>query len=529
MPGNLIRRFASDADWQEGEAEYITLDTLHGGIKPIGFYERQFATQADWASGTSTDVVVTSDGLTLRQRPFHETLAAITASGTYSANYPPERAVDGDTSTAWLAQHITGGSLYFDFGQNQPVVQGIRLYQADTDQFVRNFSFYGSHDKSNWVLLRSATTSRSGSWATYTVNNNTAYRYYRFDANRPHGDPNMYAPAVYEIELLYPGMYVASGSWISPWMAHGVEDPYSGTIQVQADIPRNTSLNTQVRFSSDGGSTYTDWLDVSDGRMPAILGTYLQVKLELQTSDSDVSPIVHSIGVRVSPLHRWTSPLIDISQVRDYIQIALSPTDLRVFCEISSGQGDWQVTPLQFQSPGWGQIQFRLSLEKTSFEDQYLSSVSVWDALLLRMLERPRIEITPPGVTKVIVYTSEGITAVASLDVLPEDEVVYRVEAPKNSSQAYCQAMAEAILAAKGRERLALTCKVPLVTRLRFDELVPVVIPYLGYTHENPYLARVQRMEHDVLASPPHTILTLGDFVPDDPEALVRLLKGGRY
>lgn len=527
MPGNLIRRFASDADWQEGEAEYITLDTLHGGIKPIGFYERQFASQADWNSGTSTDVVVTSDGLTLRLRPWHETLANITASSSWGGNLP-ENAVDGDTSSYWQSSIYDEPpqDLYFDFGQNQPVVQTIRLYEpTDTTNFVKDFSFYGSHDRSNWVHLLSATTSRSGSWATYTVNNNTAYRYYRFRAHDTHGS----YIRVYEIELLYPGRYVASGSWISPWMAHGVEDPYSGTIQVQAYIPWNTSLKTQVRFSSDGGSTYTDWLDVSDGRMPAILGTYLQVKLELQTSDSDVSPIVHSIGVWVSPLHRWTSPLIDISQVRDHIQIALGPTDLRVFCEISSGQGDWQVTPLQFQSPGWDQIQFRLSLEKTSLEDQYLSSVSVWDALVLRMLERPRIEITPPGVTKVIVYTSEGITAVASLDVLPEDEVVYRVEAPKNSSQAYCQAMAEAILAAKGRERLALTCKVPLVTRLRFDELVPVVIPYLGYTHENPYLARVQRMEHNVLASPPHTILTLGDFVPDDPEALVRLLKGGRY
>lgn len=529
MPGNLIRRFVSNADWQEGEAEYITLDTLHGGIKPIGFFERQFATQADWNSGTSTDVVVTSDGLTLRRRLFHETLAEITGTSPYGSHVH-ENAVDGNTSTKWMAT-ITGPvSLTFDFGQNQPVVQTIRLYEANANDFVKDFSFYGSHGTSNWVHLLSATTSRSGSWATYTVDNNTAYRYYRFYAREPHGRPDIYMCAVYEIELLYPGMYVASGSWISPWMAHGVEDPYSGTIQVQADIPRNTSLKTQVRFSSDGGSTYTDWLDVSDGRMPAILGTYLQVKLELQTSDSDVSPIVHSIGVMVSPLHRWTSPLIDISQVRDYIQIALGPTDLRVFCEISSGQGDWQVTPLQFQSPGWNQIQFRLSLEKTSFfEDQYLSSVSVWDALLLRMLERPRVELTPPGVTKVIVYTPEGITAVASLNVLPEDEVVYRVEAPKNSSQAYCQAMAEAILAAKGRERLALTCKVPLVTRLRFDELVHVVIPYLGYTHENPYLARVQRMEHNVLASPPHTILTLGDFVPDDPEALVRLLKGGRY
>ena len=95
---------------------------------------------------------------------------------------------------------------------------------------------------------------------------------------------------------------------------------------------------------------------------------------------------------------------------------------------------------------------------------------------------------------------------------------------PQGSSLAYCKEVAERVLITKSKERLALVCQVPLITRLRFSELVPVSIPYIGYTRERPYLARVQKMAHEVLADIPHTKLWLGDFLPDDAEALVRLL-----
>jgi len=180
-----------------------------------------------------------------------------------------------------------------------------------------------------------------------------------------------------------------------------------------------------------------------------------------------------------------------------------------------------------FENPHTVSLQVKIEPSKTKIGDQYIDSLGLWDTITLPMLERPDIELAPPECNKVTVYT-DTIEKSAIVPGTSSDRIVeIRVEAPEGSSEAYCQQMADAILAAKSKERLSITCKVPLVTSLRFGEIVPVILPYIGATIDTPYLAHVQRMEHHILEIPPYTILSLGDFLPDDIEALVRLLKEG--
>jgi hypothetical protein len=159
-----------------------------------------------------------------------------------------------------------------------------------------------------------------------------------------------------------------------------------------------------------------------------------------------------------------------------------------------------------------------------------LDSISVFDGILLRMLERPEIQIRPPEVTDVICYVEDSdplIEVSSSLGGVSADRrVEVRVSVPAGSTEAYAQAYADAYLALHGKEQISLTCKVRIATRIRFDELIPVAIPYLGYTWSNPWYTSIQRKIHQPLANPPYTELILGDFLPDDTEALVRLLKG---
>ena len=180
-----------------------------------------------------------------------------------------------------------------------------------------------------------------------------------------------------------------------------------------------------------------------------------------------------------------------------------------------------------FQNPRTVSLQVKIEPSKTKVGTQYIDSLGLWKTITLPMLERPDIELAPPECNKVTVYCG-AITKSAIVPGTSSDRIVeIRVEAQEGSSEAYCQQMADAILAAKSKERLSITCKVPLVTSLRFGEIVPVILPYIGATIDTPYLAHVQRMEHHILENPPYTILSLGDFLPDDIEALVRLLKEG--
>jgi len=197
------------------------------------------------------------------------------------------------------------------------------------------------------------------------------------------------------------------------------------------------------------------------------------------------------------------------------------------YYEPFDGLYDWQVVGVVFENPHTVSLQVKIEPSKTKVGTQYIDSLGLWDTITLPMLERPDIEIAPPECNKITAYTDTTEKSAIVPGTSSDRIVEIRVEAPEDSSETYCQQMADIILAAKSKERISITCKVPLVTSLRFGELVPVILPYIGATIDTPYMAHVQRMEHHILENPPYTILSLGDFLPDDIEALVRLLKEG--
>ena len=149
------------------------------------------------------------------------------------------------------------------------------------------------------------------------------------------------------------------------------------------------------------------------------------------------------------------------------------------------------------------------------------------------MYDRPNLRVSPPQVTHVTVYVENSEPVVeytASIAVEESKKIHIRVPVPEGSSLAYCQQVAEKILALKSEERLSITCKIPLLTRMRFGESVAVVMPYAGYTRENPYFGVIQKMTHYPLASPPYTEIQIGEYLPEDIEVLLRLYssqKGG--
>lgn len=883
MPGKLIKLFDSQADWQSGTLENLDATSTPGVIIPTGDYTKTYDSEAEWDQGTKANVVSDAEGRIMLDRPLRgNTSLGSTGQYEYDEVYMGQR-ISPRGLLAEVRMYVGGSSGYGRY------------------MYVTNLSGY---------ILWSQSMSSHGLWIGYPnllvdedvivwVNaSDWLYNVLRAD----YGD---YPPGVTEngrigssltaqpnysrpLWVQYRCEYAESGTWLSPWLAHGIADPQSGLVSLRAETPSGTSVTPHVRYSSDGGSTYTQWYDLDDRWMTDVQGTHVQLRLTLATDDPRQTPVVDRAMLLVGKLHRWTSPAIDLAgvdadatlmlatsqteldvvrEVREYANfdfsraspayhpetgaevavnepryvegpfpgsrallveegtenivplelqkfvgwtayrgasvtltqdqvveewgatdatriqttggtdtlkyyrgfgigvsgqpytvslkvkniggtvlrigtnyflsspiqpgqtvnvvlslvgngamsvhiqfctldaadnldliawrpmveekpyatsftdgtrspetltiptagvladqgpwtiecwaktnyaggshrvpfaawykfyVALNPNDkpqiswedaygiiqhgyaadaltdptgwhywvftwdgsaARVYVDgvkvievatdlpaplpsnltvgsrdndyhwngriadlrISSrartdeeilqayqsgkplpvdewttykmADGSWTQVGAVFPCSGRQTLQARLTLTKTDSVAQSLDKCSLWDAIVLKMLDRPQLTLSPPQVTHVTAYVENSeplIEYTASLPGVPEAKKVHiRVPVPEGSSLAYCQEVAERVLIGKSKERLALVCQVPLITRLRFDELVPVSIPYIGYTRERPYLARVQKMVHDVLAGNPHTRLWLGDFLPDDAEALVRLL-----
>jgi len=301
---------------------------------------------------------------------------------------------------------------------------------------------------------------------------------------------------------------------------------------LEATLPTGADVACHVRWSSNNGLSYGDWLEVQNGApLPGPTAAYLQIRLTLTAPpDHQATPVVSTLTVIVGELHRWTSPAINITDTTGPKLVSMVLVGLRATVEVKLDSAPWQTATNLIETGSANTMQVRATLIRTATGDAYLSSLSVFEALLLRILDdQPRLEVQPPAVTHVTCYVEDSeplIEASAALPGVPDDKrVEVRISVPAGSSLAYAQQVADAFLAQQGRERISLVCRVPLVTRLRFDELVAVSLPYIGYTKTNPWLARVQRMVHRPLADVPHTELTLGDFLPDDVEAQIRLLR----
>lgn len=115
------------------------------------------------------------------------TLGTASASSYYSAgDNQAYKAFDSDGYTSW---HSTAGMpqwIQFQF-KTARIVKKIFLQNRCDDainlQYVKTFDLLASNDNSSWKTLGSYTHSKTapGSGAFYTVNNNTAYKYYRIE------------------------------------------------------------------------------------------------------------------------------------------------------------------------------------------------------------------------------------------------------------------------------------------------------------------------------------------------------------
>jgi hypothetical protein len=280
---------------------------------------------------------------------------------------------------------------------------------------------------------------------------------------------------------------------------------------------------------------------VSEGRFSLYINGQKEGEAVL-TADK-IPSVIDTLAIGYHPNGtRWANGLIPDLRISD-----IARSDAEILAAYQSGQplpvdewttykmagGPWESVGAVFPRPAWPALQARLTLTKTDTAAQSLDSVALWESVLMWMYDRPNLRVIPPQVTHVTVYVENSEPVVeytASIAVEESKKIHIRVPVPEGSSLAYCQQVAEKILALKSEERLSITCKIPLLTRMRFGESVAVVMPYAGYTRENPYFGVIQKMTHYPLASPPYTEIQIGEYLPEDIEVLLRLYssqKGG--
>ncbi len=123
----------------------------------------------------------------------------LTGTGTasesaYYPNYPGSQAFDNSTdyiNSVWAVASTTAW-LKYDFGVSTPrvVIRYTLRGQATLPQrSPKNWTFEGSNDNTNWVVLDTRTNQTS--WAgqnIYDISNTTAYRYYRINITANNGE-----------------------------------------------------------------------------------------------------------------------------------------------------------------------------------------------------------------------------------------------------------------------------------------------------------------------------------------------------
>ena len=256
MPGDLIKLFDTQADWQSGTLENLDATSTPGVIIPTGDYTKTYDSKTEWDQGTRSNVVVDADGtVRLAIRPQNWKSAILTASSTFDI-YDPSRVMDGDVDTEWLSQSLKNEWLQWDYGDEKLEVIKFRIYDSgQTHADPKDFRFEGSDDGSQLTTLISGTTVDNGGWQEWDVPNPRPYRYYRlFCLNVHSGSLEL---RVHEVEFILQTKHYTSGAWLSPWLAHGIADPQSGMVSLRADIPAGTSVTPHVRYSSDGRLTPT--------------------------------------------------------------------------------------------------------------------------------------------------------------------------------------------------------------------------------------------------------------------------------
>jgi hypothetical protein len=546
MPGGLIRQFTSQADWQSGTAEGLDLTSRPGDVVPTADYIKQYLVDDDWLTGTRDQITVGSDRIQLSTNNLRYT-GVFNQYRYDSFSYGSFTIRQRMNLRGFLQKATWLGARYSSDGVD---IDATFIIRAVSDSRI----LYQSP-----TLIRASVYS---AWGVGSSNINielTEDVYFELQFNAPSSGPvRLYlddggsssplveiCPEFYRrngvlqnsrglIDIIMPQGYYESGTWTSPWLAHGKgTSPASSLLLWSASTPAGSGVIAEVRWSADNGATATAWEQATnEAKMPGTPRAYVQIRLTLTaTPDLQDTPVVSGLTAIVGPLHRWTSPVISITDTGDPKLISMLTVGLKVLLEVRIGAGAWQASSGLMETGSATTMQIRLTLARTGSGDQYLSELTVLEALILHMLEEPKPQIRPPDVTHVICYVEDSeplIEVTASLPDVPEDKrIEVRISVPAGSSEAYAQAYANAYLAVHGVEKRSLTCRVPICTRIGFAELVAVAYKPWGRGLDNPWLAMVQEITHYPLAEIPATELVVGDYQPDDTEALVQLIVRG--
>jgi len=539
MPGNLIKRYTSQADWQSGTAEGLDLVTRPGDLMLAATdYTQDFDTNAEWNTGSRVNTVAVNNALRLAETStvFYPDFGNWVATSSYNQSYTVRQRINSRGKVASIGWYVAWS------GTSGPTGATMRLRRVSDSEVIyeetgKTFPLNAlmSITPSNltltedvWVEIQWTNPSDTRGYIGRTSTSSEDQYVGTFQIN---GDPQSYCGRVY---IAIATGYSASGTWTSPWLAHGITSPASTWLSYAlAAVPAGSSVQAHIRWSPDNGGTPTEWAEATNGApLPGTPQAYVQIRLTLTAPpDHQATPVVSTLTVIVGELHRWTSPAINITDTTGPKVISTLVTGLQVSQEVKLGAGAWQASSGIVETGSATTMQIRLTLARTGLGDQYLSELSIFEALILQMLEEPKPQIRPPDVTHVICYVEDSeplIEVTASLPDVPEDKrIEVRISVPAGSSEAYAQAYANAYLAVHGVEKRSLTCRIPICTRIGFAELVAVAYKPWGRGLDNPWLAMVQEITHYPLAEIPVTELVVGDYQPDDTEALVQLIVRG--
>lgn len=534
MPANRIAHYSSQADWQSGTADGLDLTTSPGDILLSSDYVYEADTKAEWNAGTHAGTKVTGDVLQLADNGIDLTAGVV----ENQTQFQMRQRITARGLLEWVGWHCytSSGILPVPFEirkvSDNSLLWSCTVNATTTPQYIGADPRIEGTPQGPLVLTEDVYIILNyDPGGLYRGVTGTADAVFGGFAQYLYGSWTSWTNRYGSIRLIVRGDYTDSGTWTSPWLNHGKgASPASTWLSWLASLPEGSGLTTHIRWSPDNGATYSEWEEVQSGEpMPGPTKAYCQVRFTLTpTEDLQETPTVSHLMAIIGELHRWTSPAISLADTGDPKLLVLPPTALHVIPEVNIGGAGWESFAGLINTGEAESMQFRLTLLRTGSDTQYLSEASLYEAIILQMQGEPTPRIRPPEVTDVICYVEDSIPLVevtASTPGIPADKrVEVRVSVPAGSSQEYAEAYAAAYLANHGAEKRTLTCEVPLCTRVSFGELLAVVYPPWGYALNNPWLAMVQEITHRPLANPPHTEIVIGDYEPDDIEALVRLL-----
>ena len=120
------------------------------------------------------------------------------ADAYYNASYSPDKAVDGNITTAWGTADGAPHWWKYDLGAGvAKKAAKLRIYTISPFGF-NSFTLQGSNDDSGYTTILTNNLANSTGWQEFTFSNSVAYRYYKINALTDY----VGAVNTYEIEMM---------------------------------------------------------------------------------------------------------------------------------------------------------------------------------------------------------------------------------------------------------------------------------------------------------------------------------------